>query len=178
MTPSTAAHQASLLHCLLEFAQTHAHWISDVIQPSHPLSIPTSPALNLSQHQGLFQWVGFSYQVAKVLKLQLQHQSNIQNWFPLRLSFKQDMWALPSLAHGQNSDMSRDHICGLLLTMMTHMRTGCDSDMSLVHVSTLVISMFPLVRILFKHCDVFTGTLTRTAQKYKLCNYLHGVSNH
>ena len=84
--PSTAAHQASLLHGLLEFAQTHVHWIGDVIQPSHPLSIPTSPALSLSQHQGLFQWVRSSYQVAKVLKLQLQHQSNIQSLFPLRLS--------------------------------------------------------------------------------------------
>ena len=42
------------LHCFLEFAQTHAHQISDAIQPSHPLWSPSSPAFNLSQHQGLF----------------------------------------------------------------------------------------------------------------------------
>ena len=64
-----------VLHCLLKFAQTDVHWISDAIQPSHPL-LPASPlALNLSQHQGLFQWVSSSHQVAKVLELQLQYQS-------------------------------------------------------------------------------------------------------
>ena len=64
-----------VLHYLLEFAQTHVHWIRDSIQPSPPLSPPSPPALNLSQHQGLFQWVGSSEQMAKVLELQLQHQS-------------------------------------------------------------------------------------------------------
>ena len=52
----------------------HVHCVGDAIQPSHPLSSP-SPALNISQHQGLFQWVSFSHQVAKVLEFQLQHQS-------------------------------------------------------------------------------------------------------
>ena len=51
------------------------HWVGNDIQPSHPLSPPSPPALNLSQHQGLFQWVGFSHQVANVLQLQLEHQS-------------------------------------------------------------------------------------------------------
>jgi len=60
-------------HCLLVFAQTYVHWISDAIQQSHPLS-SSSPALNLSQHQGPFQWVSSLHQVVKVLKLQLQHQ--------------------------------------------------------------------------------------------------------
>ena len=62
-------------HQLLESTQTHVHWVGDVIQPSHPLSFPSPPALNLSQHQGLFKWVNFSHQVTKVLELQLQHQS-------------------------------------------------------------------------------------------------------
>ena len=62
-------------HQLLELAQTHAHWVGDAIQPSHPLSSPSPPAFNLSQHQGLFQWVSSLHQVAKVLELQLQHQS-------------------------------------------------------------------------------------------------------
>ena len=54
-----------VLHCLLEFAQTHGHWISDAIQPPHPLLPPSRLALNLSQHQGLFQWAGSLHQVAK-----------------------------------------------------------------------------------------------------------------
>ena len=57
-----------------EFTQTHVHWVSDTIQPSHPLSSP-SPAFNLSQHQGLFKRVRSSHQVAKVLEFWLQHQS-------------------------------------------------------------------------------------------------------
>ena len=62
-------------HQLPEFTQTHAHWVGDAIQPSHPLSSPSPPAFNLCQHQGLFQWVSSSRQVAKVLEFQLQHQS-------------------------------------------------------------------------------------------------------
>ena len=61
-------------HQLLESTQTHVHRVGDAIQPPHPLLSP-SPALNLSQHQGLFQWVSSSLQVAKVLEFQLQHQS-------------------------------------------------------------------------------------------------------
>ena len=62
-------------HQLPEFTQTHVHRVSDAIQPSHPLSSPSPPAPNPSQHQGLFQWVSSSHQVAKVLEFQLQHQS-------------------------------------------------------------------------------------------------------
>ena len=62
-------------HQLQGFTETHVHWVSDAIQPSHPLSSPFPPALNLSQHQGLFQWVSSLHQVAKVLGFQLQHQS-------------------------------------------------------------------------------------------------------
>ena len=62
-------------HQLLEFTQTHVHRVSDAIQPSHPLSSPSPPALILSQHQGLFKQVSSSHQVAKILEFQLQHQS-------------------------------------------------------------------------------------------------------
>ena len=54
-----------------EFTQTHVHWVSDGTQPSHPLSSPSPPAFNLSQHQGLFQWVSSVHSVAKVLEFQL-----------------------------------------------------------------------------------------------------------
>ena len=62
-------------HQLLELTQTHVYQVGDTIQPSHPLSSPFPPAFNLSQHQGLFQWVSSLHQVAKVLEFQLQHQS-------------------------------------------------------------------------------------------------------
>ena len=62
-------------HQLPELAQTHVNQISDTIQPSPPLSSPSPPAFNLSQHQGLFQQVNFLHQVARILELQLQHQS-------------------------------------------------------------------------------------------------------
>ena len=74
-TPGLLVH-----HQLLESTQTHVHWIGDAIQPSHPLSSPSPPALNLSQHQGLFKWVSSSHQVPKVLEFQLQHQS--LQWTP------------------------------------------------------------------------------------------------
>ena len=60
---------------LPELTQTHVHFFSDAIQPSHPLLFPSVPAFNLSQQQSLFQWVCSSHQVAKVLEFQLQHQS-------------------------------------------------------------------------------------------------------
>ena len=74
-----------LYHQLPEFTQTHVHWVSDTIQPSHSLSSPSTPALNLSQHQGLFKWVISLHQMAKVLEFQLQNQSFqwTQDWSPL-----------------------------------------------------------------------------------------------
>ena len=62
-------------HQLPELTQTHVNRDGDATQPSHPLSSPSPPAFNLSQHQGLFQWVSSLHQVAKVLEFQLQHQS-------------------------------------------------------------------------------------------------------
>ena len=62
-------------HQLPELTQTHVHWVGVAIQSSHPLSSPSPPAFNLSQHQGLFKWVSSLHQVAKVSEFQLQHQS-------------------------------------------------------------------------------------------------------
>ena len=69
-TPGLPVH-----HKLPEFTQTHAHWVGDAIQPSHPLSSPSPPAPNPSLHQGLFQWVNSLHEVARLLEFQLQHQS-------------------------------------------------------------------------------------------------------
>ena len=78
----------AVLHCVPEFAQIHIHWVSDATQPSHPLLPTPPPALNLSQHQGLSQWVdsvsgGQSTGASasgSVLPM------NIQDWFPLGLT--------------------------------------------------------------------------------------------
>ena len=61
-------------HQLPQFIQTDVYWVGDAIQPSHPLLAPSPPTFNLSQHQGLFQQISSSCQVARVLEFQLQHQ--------------------------------------------------------------------------------------------------------
>ena len=75
-TPGLSVH-----HQLLEFTQTHVHWVGDAIQPSHPLLFRSPPALNLSQHQCLFKWVSSSHQVASASTSVLP--MNIQDSFPL-----------------------------------------------------------------------------------------------
>ena len=80
-TPGLPVHQQ-----LPEFTQTHVHRVTDAIQPSHPLSSPSPPAPNPSQHQSLFQWVNSSHEVAKVLELQLYHFTYL---------LKKEKWILP-----------------------------------------------------------------------------------
>ena len=114
----TAAEQASLSFSISQFDQTHVHWVGDAIQPSHPLSSPSPPALNLSQHQGLSQWVGSLHQMAKLLQPQLQHQSF--QWLLGLISFRSDQFdllavqelpydpvILPLDIHGSNSNNIR-----------------------------------------------------------------------
>ena len=73
-------------HQLPELAQTHFHWVGDAIQPSHPLSSPSPPAFNLSQHQGLFQWVSSSGSQSIGISISTSVlPMNIQDWFPLGL---------------------------------------------------------------------------------------------
>ena len=72
------------------FAQTYVHWVG--IQPPHPQLPPSPPALNLSQYQGLFQWVSSSHQVAKILQLQIQHQSF--QWMTRVDTFRMDWFDL------------------------------------------------------------------------------------
>ena len=80
-TPGLPVH-----HQLPESTQAHVHWVGNDIQPSHPLSSSSPPALNLSQHRGLFKWVSSLHEVAKVLEFQLQTSvlpMNTQDWSPL-----------------------------------------------------------------------------------------------
>ena len=79
-TPGLPVH-----HQLPEFTQIHVHWVGDALQPSHPLSSPSPPALNLSKHQGLFQWVSSSHQVAQNIGVSDSTSvlpMNTQDWSP------------------------------------------------------------------------------------------------
>ena len=86
-----------ILHYLPEFVQIHVHWVSDAIQPPYPLSSPSPPALNLSQHQGLYQWVGSSHGgqsigasvSASVLPMNLSKGSYVYHW-----AFRHVLWKL------------------------------------------------------------------------------------
>ena len=119
-TPGLPVH-----HQLLEFTQTHVYWVGDAIQPSHPLSSPSPPALNLSQQQGLFKWVSSSHQVAKILEFQLQHQSF--QWTPGLISFRMN-WldllvvqgTLKSLLQHQNSKASILRCSAFFIVQLAH----------------------------------------------------------
>ena len=107
----------SALYYFPELPQTHVHWVGDAIQPSHPLSLPVPPVLNLSQHHSLFQWVSSSHQVAKALEFQLQLQSLLyifiysglisfrMDWLDL-LAFKGALKSLLQLEKGMANPFS------------------------------------------------------------------------
>ena len=126
-TPGLPVH-----HQLQEFTQTHVHWVGDAIQLSHPLSSPSPPTFNLSQHQGVFQWVSSSHQVAKVLEFQLQHQSFLNEQSGL-ISFRMD-WldhlavqgTLKSLLQHHNSKASILRRSAFFTVQLSHpyMTTG------------------------------------------------------
>ena len=83
-----------VLHHLPELAQTHVHWVDDAIQPSHPLSSPSPPAPSPSKHQGLFQWVSSSHEVAKVLEFQHQFSISPSNEYSRLVPFRIDWFDL------------------------------------------------------------------------------------
>ena len=117
-----------VLNPLLELAQSHVHWVSDAIQPAHPLSPPSPPALNLSQHQGLFQWLLFSSGDQSIGASASVLPMNIQGWFPLGLTgwisllskelskvFSSATIGKPQFFSAQPSLWSNSHICTWLL---------------------------------------------------------------
>ena len=86
-------------HQLLEFTQIHVHWVGDAIQPSHPLSSPSPPTLNLSQHQGLFKWVSSSHQVAKLPGIGLEKFLNLEiHWKRIHHLSKSCRWRINGFA--------------------------------------------------------------------------------
>ena len=93
-------------HQLPESTQTHVHWVCDAIQPSHPLLSPSPPALNLSQHQGLFQWVSSSYQMAKYWSFSLNISPS--NEHPGLISFRMD-WLYLLAVQGTLKSLLQHH---------------------------------------------------------------------
>ena len=133
---------------LLEFAQTHVHWVGDVIQPSHTLSSPSRPTINLSQHQGLFQWVGSSHQVAKVLELHFSISPSNEysglvsfriGWFDLfavqgtlKSLLQHHNWKLSILQHSAFHMVQLSHL---------HMITGKTIALTIVNFVSKAISL-------------------------------------
>ena len=119
-------------HKLLESTQIHVHCVSDTIHPSHPLLPPSTPTLNLSQHQGLFKWVHSPHQVAKVSEFQLQlcFSFSPSNKHPGLTSFRMD-WldlfavqgTLKSLLQHHSSKASILLCSALFIVQLSHMTT-------------------------------------------------------
>jgi len=149
-------------HQFPEFTQIHVHWVGDAIQSSHPLSSPSPPGLNLSQHQGLYKWVSSTHQVAKVLEFQLHIRRS--NEHPGLIAFRMD-WldllavqgTLKSLLQYHSSKASILWCSTFLIVQLSHpyMTTGktialtrwtfVDKVMSLLFnmLSRLVITFLP-----------------------------------
>ena len=127
-------------HQLPEFTQTHVHWVGDAIQPSHPLSSPSPPAFNLSQHQGLFKWVSSSLQVAKVLGVSASTSvfpMNIQDWF---LELTQD-WEIDSWRAQTESCVHQNPTLGLSqhFLIQTYLDYPWSTDDALISACDFVI---------------------------------------
>ena len=141
-TPGLPVH-----HQLLESTQTHVHWVGDAIQTSHPLSSPSPPALNLSQHQGLFKWVSSSHQAAKGLEFQLQHQS--YNEHQGLISFRMD-WldllavqgTLKSLLQHHGSKASILRCSAFFIVQLSHPYMTTGKTIALTTQTFIVMSLF------------------------------------
>ena len=94
-SPWTAGPSFPVHHQLPELTQTHVHQVSDAIQPSHPLSSPSPPSFNLSQHQGLFKWVNSSHQVAKIWSFSFSISPSTE--YSGLISFRMDWLDLPAV---------------------------------------------------------------------------------
>ena len=186
-SPGLSAH-----HQLLEFIQTHVHWVSDAIQPSHPLPSPSPPTFNLSPHHGLFQWVCSSHQVAKVLEFQLQHHPS--NEYSGLISFRMDLLdllavqgTLKSLLQHHSSKASILKSSAYFVVQLSHpyMTTGRTIDltrwtfvwkiMSLLFnmLSRLVITFLPRSKCLLISWLQSPSAVILEPKKSKVWHYSH-----
>ena len=140
---------------LLESTQTRIHWVSDAIQPSHPLSSPSPPTFNLSQHQSFFKWVSSSHEVAKVLEFQLQHQAFQWTDLPGLISFRMD-WldllavqgTLKSLLQHHNSKASILQRSAFFTVQLSHPYVTTGKTIALTRWAFVGEVMFLLLNIL------------------------------
>ena len=162
-----------ILHYLLDLAQTHVHWVGDSIQPSNPLSSPSPPAFNLSQHQGLSQWVCSFHQVAKVLELQFQPSIptvNIQRWFPLGwLDLLAVQGTLKSLLHHHSSKASILQSSAFFMVQLSHPYTTTEKTIAL----TRWIFVSKIMSLLFNTLSRFVIAFLRRSK----CLLFHGCSH-
>ena len=159
-----------VFHYLLEFAQTHVHWVSDAIQPSHSLLPPSPPALNLPRHQRLFQWISSLHQVAKGSEFQLQHQPS--NEYSGLISFRIDrldllavQGTLKSLLQHHNAKASILQHSVFFIVQLSHLYMTAEKTIALTRwtfvgkvmsllfnmLSKFVIAFLPRIKHLFFH---------------------------
>ena len=167
-TPGFSVH-----HHLPRFAQTHVHQVSDTTQPSQPLLPPSPLALNLSQHQSLFQWISSLHQVTKVLELQLQHQSC--QW--IFISFRID-WFDHLVVQGTLKNLLQHHSLKALILRHSAFLMVQLSHRYLTIGKTIALTVRTFVG---KGCLLF-NTLSRfviailTKSKYRLIFWLQSLS--
>ena len=154
-------------HKFAELAQTNVHRVGDAIQPSHPPLPPYPPAFNLSQHQGLFQWVSFSHHLTKVLEFQLQHQSF--QWIFRLISFRTDWFdliavqgTLKSLLQHHSSKASILRHSAFFIIQLSHLYMATGKTKALTKwtfvskVMSLLLNMLSrLVIVFFQGASVF-----------------------
>ena len=151
-TPGLPVH-----HKLPELTQTHAHRVGDAIQPSHPLSSPSPPAPNLSQHQGLFQWGNSLHEVAKGLEFQLQHQSF--QWAPRTFLLQDGLVGSPCCPRDSRESSPTPQFKSINFSALSFLHRGLGWGNSL---SSYFFFFFPLF---FFDGDLFLSCLR---QKWKL----------
>ena len=125
-----------VFHCLQELAQTHMHWVSDAIRPSHPQPPPSPLALSLSQSRSVFQWVGSSHQVAKVLELRMIDTKNecrsLQKQFSNQLETTGQNG--PSFLSALSSPCCQRHVCMKPFSRLSiDLSTVCSAHLSVLH---------------------------------------------
>ena len=147
-------------HQLPEFTQTHVHWVSDAIQPSHLLSSPSPLTFNLFQHQGLFKWVSSSYQVAKILDFSFS--LNPSKEYSGLISFKMDWFdplavqgTLKSLFQHHNSKASILQCSAFFMVQLSHPYMTTGKTIALTRQTLVSKVMFLLFNTLSRFVIVF-----------------------
>ena len=146
-----------VLPCLSGFAQTHIHWICDAIQPFHPLLASSPPALTLSQHQGLFQWVGCSHRWPKYWSFSINPSSEYSGL----ISFRMDWFdlvvqgTLKNLFQHHSSKASIFRLSVFFMVQISHLYTTIGKTIALTIWTFVRKVMSPLFKTLSRFVIAF-----------------------